>query len=213
MSRTPPAKLRCALLASAPNIAAVRCCELVVQVSGHGGVPPRPGTTKLPRAFVMPRGQAARTAAFGLRCALLRRRAQPHRCPLLCGCCSGQCVRLRPTQGLMHGLGSLAPRARSVARVVAAVVLARYGHSLRSYITPRCSQWPPVATLTLRLVSSTAARPCGCQQQALCKVPFAGGRSHSRRRSPVACAPYAPPSVRPCASCGTCALVRRYARC
>ena len=36
-------------------------------------------------------------------------------------------------------------------------------------------------------------------------------RSHSRRRFPVACAPYAPPSARPCGCRGTWALVRRCA--
>jgi hypothetical protein len=39
------------------------------------------------------------------------------------------------------------------------------------------------------------------------------GRSPSRRRSPVACAPYAPPSARPCRRAATWASVRRCARC
>jgi hypothetical protein len=38
-------------------------------------------------------------------------------------------------------------------------------------------------------------------------------RSHSRRRFPVASAPYAPPSARPCGYRGTWALVRRCALC
>lgn len=38
-------------------------------------------------------------------------------------------------------------------------------------------------------------------------------RSHSRRRFPVACTPYAPPSARPCGCRGTWALVRRCALC
>ena len=38
-------------------------------------------------------------------------------------------------------------------------------------------------------------------------------RSHSRRRFPVACTPYAPPSARRCGCRGTVALVRRCALC
>ena len=38
-------------------------------------------------------------------------------------------------------------------------------------------------------------------------------RSHSLRRFPVACTPYAPPSARPCGCRGTLASIRRYALC
>ena len=50
----------------------------------------------------------------------------------------------------------------------------RYGHPLRFYITPHFVKWSPVATLKLRLVSSTASRPRGFTKQALCKVACAG---------------------------------------
>jgi hypothetical protein len=42
---------------------------------------------------------------------------------------------------------------------VAVVVLARYGHPLRFYITPHFAKCSPVATLKLRLMSPTAGAP------------------------------------------------------
>ena len=85
--------------------------------------------------------------------------------------------------------------------------------ALRVYITPHFRKCSPVVPRKLHLVSPTASRPYGFPKQALCKVAFAVSGRVSRRRSPVAFAPYAPPPVRPCDRGGTWVLVRRYARC
>ena len=96
---------------------------------------------------------------------------------------------------------------------VTVVTHARYGHPLRFYITPHFRKCSPVVPLKLHLVSPTASRPYGFPKQALCKVAFASSGRVSRRLSPVAFAPYAPPPVRPCDCGGTWVLVRRCARC
>jgi hypothetical protein len=106
-----------------PNITAyfVRCS--VGYVSGHGGVPPCPGTTKLSR---------------GVR-----------------GSCGSRPLR-------------------------------------QSYITPHCPQCPPVSRKLLLCPAPLRAlrvKATGVMQNCLRWV-----RSHSRRRFPVAFAPYAPPS-------------------
>ncbi len=93
------------------------------------------------------------------------------------------------------------------------VAHARYGHPLRFYIRPHFVKCSPVATLKLRLMSPTASRPHGFTKQALCKVAYAGDGRVSRRRSPFAFAPYAPPSARPFGCRGTLASVRRFAQC
>ena len=62
----------------------------------------------------------------------------------------------------------------------------------QSYITPHCSQCPPVSRKLLLWRSPLRAlrvKATGVMQNCLRLV-----RSHSRRRSPVAFAPYAPPS-------------------
>ena len=99
---------------------------------------------------------------------------------------------------------------------VAVVALARYGThcvALRVYIGCCFVKWPPVAALKLRLVASTALRPAGFTKPTLCKVPPLECGRVSRRRFPVADAPYAPPTVRPWGGGGTVASVRRCARC
>ena len=56
---------------NAPNITAFLSRESVTSVSGNGGVPPLPGTTKLSRSFGEERGHAVRPAfLFELRYAL-----------------------------------------------------------------------------------------------------------------------------------------------
>jgi hypothetical protein len=62
------------------------------------------------------------------------------------------------------------------------------------------------------LVAATASRPSGESNRRYAKLPTLE-RSHSRRRFPVACTPYAPPSARPCGCRGTWASVRRCALC
>ena len=52
----------------------------------------------------------------------------------------------------------------------------------------------------------------GLQNRRYAKLPTLE-RSHSRRRSPVAFALYAPPTARPCGCRGTVAPFRRFARC
>jgi len=80
----------------------------------------------------------------------------------------------------MEGLGSLAhrlegPSLRSALQPAPPLLAhARYCHPLRFYITPHCIQCAPVTAPKLRLVAPTAGAPCGCRQQALCKVAFAG---------------------------------------
>ena len=96
---------------------------------------------------------------------------------------------------------------------VAVVAHARYGHPLRFYITPHFVKWSPVATLKLRFVSSTASAPSRVHKTGLMQSGLRWVRSHSRRRFPVACAPYAPPAVRPFGCRGAVASVRRCAHC
>ncbi len=50
----------------APSITAIPSSGGVVSVSGHGGVPPWPGPTKLSRSFVLHRGHASRAAPAAL---------------------------------------------------------------------------------------------------------------------------------------------------
>jgi hypothetical protein len=77
----------------------------------------------------------------------------------------------------------------AVVQFVAAVAHARCGHPLRFYIRPHFGKCPPVTALKLRFVSPTASRPSGFPKQALCKVTFAGERSHNRQRFPVSACP------------------------
>jgi hypothetical protein len=99
-------------------------------------------------------------------------------------------IVLKATQAKGHVQAARSCRAPRSCRVVcvAVVVLARYGHPLRFYITPHFTKWWPVAAPGLRLVSSTAVRPLGFIKPILCKVPALGAgasavgapRSHPR---------------------------------
>ena len=53
--------------------------------------------------------------------------------------------------------------------------------------------------------------PCRVKATGIMQSGLRWSRSHSRRRFPVAYAPYTPPSVRPCGCRSAMALVRRYA--
>lgn len=55
--------------------------------------------------------------------------------------------------------------------------------------------------------------PCWVKATGVMQSGLRWSRSHSRRRFPVAFAPYAPPPARPCGCRGTVALVRRCALC
>lgn len=79
--------------------------------------------------------------------------------------------------------------------------------TLRVYIRPHFAKCSPVATLKLRLMSPTACAPSRVYKKGLMQSGLRWRRSHSRRRFPVAFAPYAPPSARPCGCRGTVALV------
>lgn len=95
----------------------------------------------------------------------------------------------------MECLGSLAhrlegPSLRSALQPVPPLLAhARYGHPLRFYIMPHCPQCPPVATLKLRLVPVTACAPYRVKATGIMQSGLRWGRSHSRRRFPVAGAP------------------------
>jgi len=118
----------------------------------------------------------------------------------------------------MKGLGSLAhrlegPSLRSALQPVPPPLAhARYGHPLRFYITPHRPQWPPVTTQAPFGVShrlrALRVKATGVMQSGL-----RWRRSHSRRRFPVAGAPYTPPSARPYGCACTVASVRRCALC
>ncbi len=175
--------------------------HFVVSVSGHGGVPPWPSPTRLSRSVVLHRGHASRSApTFGpsaLRapCYGADRLASPlypSRCVVAQ---SAATAGYGPCQVL--GVFRFAPPvgAESCWRSPAAGT--RFA-ALRVYILCCFAKCAPVAPLKLRLVPPTAARPCGFTKPTICKVPCAGVGRLSRRRSPVASAPYAPPSGRPC---------------
>jgi len=97
---------------------------------------------------------------------------------------------------------------------VAVVALARYGHRLRRPSGLHRVLLPsvPASQSQAPLVAATASRPSGEGNRLYAKLPTLE-RSHSRRRFPVASAPYAPPSARPCGCRGTVASVRRCALC
>ncbi len=81
----------------------------------------------------------------------------------------------------------------------------------QNYITPHCPQCQPVSRkllLCLTPLRALRVKATGVMQNCL-----RWSRPHSRRRFPVASAPYAPPSVRLCGNRGTWASVRRFAQC
>ncbi len=69
----------------------------------------------------------------------------------------------------------------------------------------RCAKAP--------LVAGHRFAPCRVKATGVMQSGLRWSRSHSRRRFPVASAPYAPPSARPCGCRGTVASVRRCALC
>jgi hypothetical protein len=74
------------------------------------------------------------------------------------------------------------------------VVIARYGNTLRFYITPHCIKCMPSQSPSSFGGHAPLSRPIGFTQQALCKVAYAGyGRQLSAL--PGRYAPYAPPPV------------------
>jgi hypothetical protein len=103
-------------------------------------------------------------------------------------------------------------RAEMAAAVFAvAVAHARYGHTLCFYIRPHCPQCPAVTALKLHLVPVTAGAPYRVKATGIMQSGLRWWRSPSRRRSPVAYAPYAPPTVRPWGGCSAVALVSCFA--
>ena len=117
------------------------------------------GTTKLSRGVGLQRGHVSPpVAAFG-------------------GNGTSPLYLVRCSVGSVSGHGGVPPcpgSTRLSLGISGSVARARYAHTLRFYITPHFVKWSPVASLKLRLVSSTALRPAGFTKQALCKVACAG---------------------------------------
>ena len=121
-------------------------------VSGKGGVPPLPCSTKLSRGVLQQRGHVTQpVAALG-------------------GNGTSPLYQFRCSVGLVSGHGGVPPcpdSTRLSLGVSGSVAHARYAHTLRFYITPHFVKCSPAAALQLRLVSPTASRPLGFTKQAL----------------------------------------------
>ena len=106
------------------------------------------------------RGHAG-CAAHGLALRAVGLRTQHHRFSLLSLCRAVQCTRLgfAPCRGFKSWCRLAAHRAGTAVSCLAFVAFTRYGHPLRFYIRPHFVKWSPVATLKLRLVSTTAGAP------------------------------------------------------
>ena len=112
------------------------------------------------------------------------------------------------------GLGSLAHRADIPVRPP--LVFSRYGHPLRGPSgLHKAAFWKVLASRCAKAPLGVAHRfaPSRVSKIGLMQSGLRWGWSHSRRRFPVVGTPYAPPTARPCACCGTWALVRRCAQC
>lgn len=151
-----------------PDITALWCSSRCCSVSGPGFARARRHNAG---AWLWPAARScrARCLLFRRRCALQGQRTQHHRFS------SARSRWLSSVATAGYRPGQAAPGCRIVP--VASGVHARYGHTLRFYITPHFAKCSPVAALKLRLVSPTAARPHGFAKQALCKVAFAWVRA------------------------------------
>ncbi len=162
-------------------------------VSGQCGVPQWPGSTRLSRSFGQQRGHVSPPVA-----ALGGSGTSPLY-PVLCSVVSAS----------GHGGVPPCPGSTKLSRGVRGSCVAC---PLRqSYITPHCPQCPPVSRKLLLWrppLRALRVKATGFMQNCL---RWRG--SHSRRRFPVAGAPYTPPSARPCGCACTLALVRRCALC
>jgi len=178
---------------SAPNITAFHFRESVALVSGQCGVPQWPGTTKLSRGIFQQRGHVSPpVAALG---GNGTSPLDPVRCSVVSASGQGGVPPCPRTTKLSLGMrGSCGTRPLR-----------------QNYITPHCSQCPPVSRKLLLWqppLRALRVKATGVMQNCL-----RWSRSHSRRRFPVVGTPYAPPSARPCGCRGTVALGRRCALC
>jgi hypothetical protein len=209
---------------NAPNITAFLSHESVAFVSGQCGVPQWPSTTKLSRSFDEQRGHAVwPDFLIELRCALW---VSPPSItafglPAL-SCWSVRAAGLRPAQLLGSYIASASQVSASAlerrygrSRLACASsgrAIAALGFAASSGIVDTRPLRPPASLLHNAALPSVPASRCA-------KAPLGAGhrfapyrvkatgvmqsglrwrRSHSRRRSPFAFAPYAPPSARPC---------------
>jgi hypothetical protein len=183
---------------NAPNITASHIRGSVVLVSGQCGVPQWPGSTRLSRGVGQQRGHVSPpVAALGgngtsplylVRCSVISASGHGGLPP---------CPRITKLSRVVRGFCSVRPL-----RPPASLL---HNAALPSVSASRCAKAPLGAGHRLRALRVKAT---GVMQSGL-----RWSRSHSRRRSPFAFAPYAPPSARPCGCACTWALVRRSALC
>lgn len=100
--------------------------------------------------------------------------------------------------------GSRGVRGRCGARPLRPPASLLHNAALPSVPASRCAKAP--------LGAGHRFAPCRVKATGVMQSGLRWSRSHSRRRFPVACTPYAPPSARPCGCRGTWALVRRFAQ-
>ncbi len=183
----------------AHGITALPSSGVVVPVSGNGRVRPLPGPrsvylsasqiwTTLRRsrgsADLHQRGHTSlvtlRPSRWGASCYGTTRPARPltyheslKRCPATAGYRNCQAARMSVSASQVLVSRREGGRVRQPS-TFHRLTRARYGHPLRFYITPHFAKCAPVASLKLRLVPPTAARPCGFTKPTICKVPCAG---------------------------------------
>lgn len=241
MPGTLPIEPRCALWVSVPGITALGARRAVASVSGESGVPLSPACTRPRLADASPPAAGWRGLdAFGGSAAMYRRQSlrlvsAAHRrlrfASIVASACARGAVAPRTGAGELHHQCfaniSQCAGAQSWCRLAGASCWISL--RLRLGLAPWCSWhlWRTPATAKLHnaalpsvsasqsqapFVAATASRPAGEGNRRYAKLPSLE-RSHGRRRSPVAAAPYAPPAVRPWGRGGTVASIRRCARC
>ena len=167
-------------------------------VSGQCGVPQYPSTTRLSRGVGQLRGHVLPpVAALG---GSGTSPLDPVRCSVVSA--SGQggvppCPRTTKLSRGVCGSGGARPL-RSPASLL-------HNAALPSVPGSRCAKAP--------LGVAHRFAPSRVHKTGVMQSGLRWSRSHSRRRFPVASAPYAPPSARPCGCRGTVASVRRCALC
>ena len=176
---------RCGSAYQAPPLDLVR--EVVVSVSGESGVPLSPGSTMSRLAGASPPTASLR----GLEAAKWQR---GHVGPPVAALGDNPTSPLYPVRcsvASVSGQGGLPP-CPGTTRLSRGVHGSCGARPLRqSYITPHCPQCQPVSRKLLLCPAPHRAlrvKATGVMQNCLRWI-----RSHSRRRSPVAFAPYAPP--------------------
>ena len=181
---------------SAPNITALLLRESVALVSGQCGVPQWPGTTKLSRGILQQRGHVSPPVA-----ALGGSGTSPLdsvRCSVVSVSGHGGIPPCPRTTRLSRGV-----RGSCGARPLRPPASLLHNAAFCKVQGSRCAKAP--------LGAPHRFAPIQVYKTGVMQSGLRWSRSHSRRRFPVACTPYAPPSARPCGCRGTWALVRRCA--